>query len=77
MARSIGDGATCSMGTSKRDNKKLFISRAHSTVEGGVSGDVPGPGHYEPDVDKTSRYRSPGGSSFGKSKRPGVATVKF
>ena len=78
VARSIGDGASWKMGTSKRDNKKMFISRAHSKTEGpGDSGQVPGPGQYKPNVEVTSKFRSPGGSSFGTSKRPALATVKF
>ena len=77
IAHSIGDGAACKMGTGKRDNKKLFISRAHAAVAGGDSAAVPGPGEYAPNVDASSKYRSPGGSSFGRSKRPGMATVKF
>jgi hypothetical protein len=63
------------MGTGRRDNKKLFISRAHAAVAG--SDNPTGPGQYAPNVDASSKYRSPGGSSFGRSKRPGMATVKF
>ena len=58
MARSIGDGANFKMGTGKRDNKKMFISKLHSNAEGSAdSGDIPGPGYYKPDVEKTSKFR--------------------
>ena len=61
VARSIGDGASCKMGTGKRDNKKMFISRAHATVDGVDAADVPGPGQYKPNEEITSKFRSPGG----------------
>ena len=77
IKKTLGDAPTFGFGTSKRGSGKLYISSLHSKQEGGQ--DSPGPGSYKPGGlgGNSNKFRNRSGFSFGTSKRPSMASIKF
>mmetsp|Transcript_31773 Transcript_31773/g.61208 ORF Transcript_31773/g.61208 Transcript_31773/m.61208 type:complete len:598 (+) Transcript_31773:281-2074(+) len=79
FAKTMGDAAMTKFGTATRGNTKMYLGPDHVKVDAAEAGGGPGPGAYKPDGISgfSNRYKNNGGCSFGTSKRPPMATVKF